>query len=74
MERIVRHRIMLNIYTEHQIGDVNDDGKVDIIDIVVLVAYLNESNASPNKYCDINNDGVVNIEDVTVLSNILLHK
>lgn len=62
------------IYTEHQIGDVNDDGKVDIVDIVVLVAYLNESNASPNKYCDINNDGVVNIEDVTVLSNILLHK
>ncbi len=56
------------------IGDVNDDGNVDINDVVTLIDYcladipINEVNS------DIDNDGMININDVTSLIDIILSK
>jgi len=51
-------------------GDVNADGVVNILDIVLLVNMVlsDEYNAS----ADINNDGVINILDIVALVNIIL--
>ena len=51
-------------------GDVNSDGIVNILDIVLLVNLVlsNEYNSS----ADLNNDGNVNVLDVVVLVNIIL--
>ena len=51
-------------------GDVNVDGVVNILDVVLLVNMVlsDEYNAS----ADINNDGVINILDIVALVNIIL--
>ena len=53
------------------LGDINDDGMVNVLDVVLLVNIvlgLSEGNSS----ADINNDGVVNVLDVVILVNIIL--
>lgn len=56
------------------LGDVNNDGIVDINDVIVLIDYL----IIPNRTLlseidnDLNDDGQVNITDVTMLIDILL--
>ena len=59
---------------EYTRGDVNDDGKVNITDVTVLINYLLSGNAAAVnvKAADTNEDGKVNISDVTVLINYLL--
>ncbi len=51
-------------------GDVNADGVVNILDVVLLVNMVlsDEYNAS----ADLNNDGVINVLDVVVLVNFIL--
>jgi hypothetical protein len=53
-----------------QNGDVNADGVVNILDVVLLVNMVlsDEYNAS----ADLNNDGVINVLDVVVLVNFIL--
>ncbi len=46
-------------------GDVNGDGKVDIIDIGVIIDNYGKS-PIPNPKADINHDGVVNIIDIGI--------
>ena len=52
------------------VGDVNADGLVNILDVVLLVNMVlsDEYNAS----ADLNNDGVINVLDVVLLVNIIL--
>jgi hypothetical protein len=52
-------------------GDINSDGEINILDIVVLVNIvldLEEENPSG----DLNQDGVINILDIILLVNIIL--
>ena len=55
-------------------GDVNNDGKVNITDVTVLINYLLSGNAASVNVnaVDVNEDTRVNITDVTVLINYLL--
>ncbi len=55
-------------------GDVNNDGKVNITDVTVLINYLLSGNAAAVNVnaADVNEDTRVNITDVTVLINYLL--
>ena len=52
------------------IGDINDDGAVNILDIVQLANMIlsNEYQES----ADINSDGILNILDIVQLVNIIL--
>lgn len=52
------------------IGDVNNDGKVNIADVTDLIDHLLTNDT--NKSYDVNGDGNVNIEDVTALIDMLL--
>jgi hypothetical protein len=52
-------------------GDLNDDGLVNILDVVVLVnIVLGQSGQNPTG--DLNGDGLINILDVVILVNIIL--
>ena len=58
-------------YDEFIIGDMNGDGNLNILDIVVLVnIILNGGEINP--LGDMNSDGEYNILDVVILANIIL--
>ena len=53
------------------LGDLNDDGLVNILDVVVLVnIVLGQAGQDPAG--DLNNDGLINVLDVVILVNIIL--
>ena len=52
-------------------GDINNDGAINIQDIIVLINIILESNFDSN--ADINNDGIINILDIVQLVNIILN-
>ena len=54
------------------LGDVNADSSVDILDVVMLVNYILNSETSELDGADINNDGNVNVLDIVELVNIIL--
>lgn len=51
-------------------GDVNNDGEVDIFDIVLVNNHFGEELGDPNwdPRADVNNDGIVNIFDAVIVS------
>lgn len=64
--------LTMKMYT---LGDVNDDGKINVIDIQRLVSLVRTgqtSNASPA--CDIDGNGKINVLDVQKLVTIVRHK
>lgn len=60
------------------LGDVNDDGTVDVSDAVTLVKYLKDASTPPEKLvelrCDVNFDHVVNVEDATAIVGMYLER
>ena len=53
------------------LGDLNNDGLVNVIDVVLLVNVI-LLGADPGDCSDINGDGVHNVIDVVLLVNIIL--
>ena len=52
------------------LGDVNEDGRVNIQDVIRLLNHVNNSSPFVDAHhCDINNDSRVNIQDVIRLLN-----
>ena len=51
-------------------GDVNQDGVVNILDLIVVVKHFGES-PSTNAKVDVNKDGVINVLDLVAISNLL---
>ena len=54
-------------------GDVNQDGQVDILDILVVIVHFGESPPT-NPRIDTNNDGQINLEDLVRIIEILEKK
>jgi hypothetical protein len=53
--------------TGPRMGDVNDDGKVDIIDLVIIAQNFNKSSGF-YEGADQNNDGRVDIVDLVIVA------
>ncbi len=66
--RISYHIISNPVVATHQYPreDVNRDGLVDVMDLVVIAAELGEVPADPR--ADVNNDGIVNTLDLILIS------
>ena len=56
------------------LGDVNDDGNVNIADVTKLIDYLLGITSSPFDIsaADVHSDGAINIADVTALIDLIL--
>ena len=59
------------VYAPQMSGDLNSDGILNILDIVILVEIILNSDEF-NFAADVNDDGIVNILDVIVLINLIL--
>ncbi|MDP4176947.1 MAG: cellulase family glycosylhydrolase [Bacillota bacterium] len=56
-------------------GDVNGDGRVNVLDYLKLKKYIvNKSISINTKAGDVNNDGVIDSNDLTALRKVLLTK
>ena len=55
-------------------ADFNDDGLVNILDIVLLVNFILGEEISGIQYylSDLNSDSTINIQDIILLINIIL--
>ena len=63
-----------NPIPEITLGDINNDGQVNVVDIVNLVSYiLNDQSEEINILAsDLSEDGVVNVVDIVNLVNEIL--
>ena len=59
------------IYNQQIQGDINSDGVVNVIDVVILVSVI-LGNTEETPAADINGDGIFNVLDVVTLVNIIL--
>ena len=62
--------------TQPTAGDVNADGTVSVLDVVLLQKYLVEQNTftlAQWQQADVNGDGKVNVIDLALLKRMLLH-
>lgn len=54
-------------------GDVNDDGQLNVLDIVASVQHILENFETANMDCaDMNMDGVINISDIVLMVNAII--
>ncbi|MFP6577765.1 MAG: dockerin type I domain-containing protein, partial [Candidatus Nitrosopelagicus sp.] len=53
------------------LGDINEDGIVNILDIVQVVNLVLENEYEANG--DLNSDGIINVLDIVQLVNIILN-
>ena len=60
-----------SVYSSNLLGDLNNDGTLNILDIVIL-ANLILADDSSNQAGDLNNDGSQNILDIVLLINIII--
>jgi len=54
------------------LGDVNQDGMLNILDVIIMVNMIINSEAIDLVIADMNNDGSVNIQDIILLVNEIL--
>ena len=64
-------------YTDelNNLGDLNSDTSIDILDVVLLVNFiLDTQEPSGNQFqlADLNQDGVLNVIDIVNLVNLIL--
>ena len=67
--------IYLTVGGELISGDVNDDGQLNVLDIVQIVNYVLgnlEFSDSQISSADVNTDGIVNVLDIVTLVNMIL--
>ena len=56
-----------------QLGDVNDDGTINVADVTALIQIVLNSTPVSLDVADVNGDGSVNVADVTALINHVLN-
>ena len=65
--------LITNIHgqTNRTNGDINDDGEINVADVVTLVSYILDDTVNENG--DLNQDGFLDILDVVLLVDIILN-
>ena len=63
----------VSVYISENIlqGDINGDGVIDVLDIIILVNLILFGDYNP--IADLNEDGIVNILDIVIYRNIILN-
>ena len=53
-------------------GDVNNDGIIDVLDVVLTVSIVLDDDY--NSFADVNNDGSINVLDIVQIVNLILEQ
>ena len=61
------HEVVITIEGQLAIGDVNRDGQVSILDLVLVARHFGET-VPANSEVDINGDGIINIIDLILVA------
>ncbi len=64
------HEVVITIEGQLATGDVNRDGQVSVLDLILVSRHLGED-ASANPLADVNLDGVINIQDLLLVAQHL---
>jgi len=68
--------ITLNTQSSFLLGDLNQDGFLDVIDVVAIVSII-MGNSEPSDLdqllADLNEDGIMNVQDIIILVGIILN-
>ena len=64
------HEVAFTIEGQLATGDVNRDGQVSVLDLILVARHLGED-ASANPQADVNNDGVINIQGLIIVAQHL---
>ena len=62
-------------YASYGLGDINEDGSLDVLDVVLIVNFImgyDTPTSSQEWASDINNDETINIQDIILLVNMIL--
>ena len=54
------------------LGDANNDGIVNVVDVVLMVSLILDSNSAYNECGDVNDDGILNVVDIVAVVSIIL--
>ena len=66
--------LMFSVSLGSTLGDVNFDGVVNVIDVVLLInSILNGDSANDYPQADLNEDGTIDVLDIVQLVNIILN-
>ena len=57
---------------ENLLGDVNNDGVVNVVDVVSIVSIILD-NSEYNSSADYNSDGAVNVVDIVAIVDMILN-
>ncbi|MBL7047671.1 MAG: serine hydrolase [Candidatus Marinimicrobia bacterium] len=63
--------VILN-YEWQILGDINEDGILDILDVVQEVQCILGEQTENCEYGDVNDDGIVNVLDIVIMVNMIL--
>ena len=64
------HKVVFTIEGQLATGDVNRDGQVSVLDLILVSRHLGED-AAANPQADVNNDGIINIQDLILVAQHL---
>ena len=64
------HEVVITIEGQLAVGDVNRDGQVSVLDMILVAGHFGED-ASANPQADVNRDGVINIQDLILVAQHL---
>ena len=64
------HEVVITIEGQLVTGDVNRDGQVNVLDMILVSRHFGED-ASVNPQTDVNRDGIINIQDLIVVAQHL---
>ena len=64
------HEVVITIEGERAIGDMNRDGEVSVLDMILVSRHLGRD-ASANPQADVNQDGTINIQDLILVAQHL---
>ena len=63
--------INFNQFDTRTLGDINDDGVINVVDVILLVNLI-LNNEEYDSDADLNNDQVLNVIDIVELVNIII--
>ena len=64
------YEVVITIVGQLIVGDVNRDGQVSILDMILVAKHFGEA-ASANPQADVNGDGTINIQDLIIVAQHL---